>query len=139
MLNDKGNEITYYGDQICNMMTTSDPDVKQIVCDLVDQHISCCLPITPPGEQHEVTGYTVDVIHRLDDNHPSILRRSNRKHLSPEDALLEKNINLDRLVCSVQHHAINHTPSCFKGGLSYCHFNFAKCIHSTTKFALVKG
>ena len=53
----EGNEMTFNRDQICELMTTQSSAEQEMVCDMVDRHIQCCLPIIPEGEPHEVTGY----------------------------------------------------------------------------------
>ena len=135
----------YDGDEMCDMMLSSDETVKKDIGDMVDSYVSCSIPnIFIPHEKTDKNykdnfGFRFDeeLIEKDSEDHPS-----RKQTKCPVIGSIHHQTEIWKQIRATQCHIRKHTPSCFKycsGKKSkrICRFGYPKPECKQTRMRLV--
>ena len=150
------------GDQVADLMISSDPIVQVQLEELLEKYVSCVIPLPSVVEERQegdpvvpvpdtdqlpygttndmvedpVHGFPIDMLPRDSEHHPSLFKRT----ISHPDSIAFKR-DVARLVRANQFHARRHRQTCFKGQdwkqRKVCRFGFPKFLQARTELANV--
>ena len=145
-------EEKFTGDDLCDLITSKNPEDRQKLCKIVDQYIKCTVPQPLPKPNDEVdsdpeileqdegekdcelppTVKLPNVECKTGSKHPSLIPMP--KNMSE----FKKRRDLRRLLTAVQYHDKNHRPSCRKFGAAKCRFKYPRKKKMFTSLAKIK-